>query len=166
MSVQALLALIASGELSGQTRREAAVRAVAAMMSSISGLTVLRGPEPPAGAAAGPYCGVLDGDAVEGDTPTLSPVSRHWDLRCELVFFVERQTTAAATRAALDLLISQAAALLEADRTLGGVIDDLMVEAAGQITDESPEGVNEASAAVLPVTLYYSTGRNPEEVLP
>lgn len=165
MSIAALLALIDSGALSGLSRAEAAERAVAAVVASIGGLTVLRGPEPAGEAAAGPWCRVLAGDPTEVEPATLSAVQRHFDLRVELLFQVERRTTAAAAAGTLDALIVEAARLFDADRTLGGVVQDLLIEPRGQRSDESPEGVNESSAAVLPVVLMYSTGRNPEETI-
>lgn len=162
MSVQALLALLASGELSTVSRREAAMRAAKAVLSSINGLTVLRPPEGAQDVSAAPYC-VLTADGPEEQDPTLGFVRRHWDLRVRCMFFVERRTSADAAQAALDALGQSAAAAFEADRQLGGVIDDLMVEPLDDMSEDAPEGANEGLSASLPLTLFYTTGRNPEE---
>lgn len=163
MTVQPLLDLIASGDLETLTRREAAVRAVAAVLSSINGLSVLRPPEGAQDAASSPFCVVTAETPIEQD-PTIGYVRRHWDLVLRCQFFVQRQTTADAANAELDLLVRSAAAAFEADRNLGGVIDDLLVGAMEDAGADAPDGVNEALAAVLPVTVMYTTGRNPEEI--
>lgn len=163
MSVQPLLDLIASGELETLTRREAAVRAAAAVLSSISGLTVLRAPESTQDTAAAPFCVVTAEPASEQD-PTIGYVRRHWDLVLRCQFFVERRTTADAAAAALDALVRAAAGAFEADRNLGGVVDDLLIGAMADAGADAPDGVNEGLTASLPVTLMYTTGRNPEEI--
>lgn len=167
MSVTALLELIASGDLSGQTRREAAVLAVQAVLSSIPGLTVLRADPAAISVARAPLVVVQEGAAQEQDEPTIGFVSRHFDMPVDLFFFAENETgDADRTRAALDAWVAAGAAALDADRKLGGLIIDLLIEPVRDMEDEAPDGLNEAAVAVLPVTLMYSTGRNPEEVLP
>jgi len=65
--------------------------------------------------------------------------------------------------AALDMLLSQVAALLLADRSLGGMVSWLE-PGAPQASDTVPmEGAESLKGAVLPVTLFYETPQNPME---
>ncbi|MGB1221883.1 MAG: hypothetical protein ACPG43_10105, partial [Alcanivoracaceae bacterium] len=117
MSAAALLQLIASGALTGQTRAEAAVLAVAAVLSSLSGLTVRRADPADLSVAHAPLVVVQEGTAQEQDEPTLGFITRHYDLPVDLLFFVENETgSPPRTRAALNSWIAAAAALLDADR--------------------------------------------------
>ena len=87
---------------------------------------------------------------------------REWSRPVELECVVQA-AEGPARAAALDMLLSQVAALLLADRSLGGMVSWLE-PGAPQASDTVPmEGAESLKGAVLPVTLYYETPQNPME---
>lgn len=145
------------------TPREAATLALEAAVRAAmpAGVTVLRGEPlavlldhaPPAG-----IVNLAEGPAVETGA-TIGVVIRDWRVDVQVEILVQDET-AAARWAALDTVLAALGAAL-ADRTLGGTVTAAV---AGQPDGSAPmavEGAADMLGAVVPVSLYFSTGRNP-----
>jgi hypothetical protein len=133
------------------TAREAILAALHARLQTLAA-TVLRDevlPEriPPAGLII-----LRDGQPGEPEV-TLSPLRYHYEHRAELEVIVE----VAGNRAtAFDALITAIGAVLETDRTLGGLCDWIEPEAPASV-DLPVEGAVTLKAAVITVVLHYTT---------
>ncbi len=87
---------------------------------------------------------------------------REWQRGVELECVV--QGADAATRdAAIDAVLTSAAALLMADRTLGGAVDFLVPGAPEESEAVPMPGAESLKGAVLSVALFYETPENPME---
>ena len=93
-----------------------------------------------------------DGQPGEPEV-TLSPLRYHYQHRAELEVVVQAGTGRAG---AFDDLIVAIGAVLEADRTLGGLCDWVEPEAPASV-DLPVEGAAALKAAVITVVLHYST---------
>jgi len=133
------------------TPRESILTALADLLRTVQYVPVLRGevlPEriPPVGLMI-----LRDGDP--GDPAvTLSPLRYHYQHRSELEVIAQgadRDTAFAA-------LCGQIGAVLNADRTLGGLCDWIEAEAP-QPVDLPVEGAASLKAAIIPIILHYST---------
>ncbi|MEO1314979.1 MAG: hypothetical protein AAFW01_00035 [Pseudomonadota bacterium] len=83
-----------------------------------------------------------------------------------LIGVAAAEATQQQARAALtDALIAIAAAI-EADRTLGGLVQTLQLSAPAETQETLTMGGPDAAAKLMPVILAYSTGPNPMEALP
>jgi hypothetical protein len=113
---------------------------------------VLRGevlPEriPPAGLMI-----LRDGNPGEPGV-TLSPLMYHYQHRAELEMIVQ---SASARDARFDALAAQVGAVLSADRTLLGLCDWVEPDAPEPV-DLAIEGASSLKAAIITITLHYST---------
>jgi len=95
-----------------------------------------------------------DGEMGEPEV-SLSPLMYHWRHQVAVELFVAEHD--ASTRdARMDGLLMELATLIEADRTLGGVID--YAEIGPPKFDElAPDGSSGIKACLLPVVLHYSS---------
>ena len=95
-----------------------------------------------------------DGEMGEPEV-SLSPLTYHWQHQVAVELFVAEHD--ASTRdARMDGLLMELATLIEADRTLGGVID--YAEIGPPKFDElAPDGTSGIKACLLPVVLHYSS---------
>ncbi len=134
------------------TRRELVLKALHGALLAISGgATVMRNavmPEriPDAGL-------VILRDGTPG-TPevTLSPLRWHWQHRADLEVFLRGSDL----DDRFDTLTAAVGALLASDRTLGGICDWIEAEAP-EPADLPVEGASSIRAAVLGITLHYTT---------
>lgn len=132
------------------TDREAVLQALHTQLSALPA-TVLRGEVLPERVPAAGLVILRDGEPGEPEV-TLSPLEYHWRHRAELEAVVQ-----GADRDALfDELCAAIAAVLAADRTLGGACD-WAEPGPPRPVDLAVEGAAALKAAVIPVTLHYST---------
>lgn len=104
-----------------------------------------------------PEAGLLilrDGDPGEPEE-TLSPLMLHYQHRAELELFVSGHE-GGPRDARFDVLKRAIGPALAADRTLGGLCDWAQADAPAP-QDVIPEGAAPIKAAVVPITLHYST---------
>ncbi len=95
-----------------------------------------------------------DGEMGEPEV-SLSPLTYHWQHQVAIELFVA-DSDAAARDARMDGLLTDLATLIEADRTLGGVIE--YAEIGSPKFDElAPDGTGGIKACLLPVVLHYSS---------
>lgn len=95
---------------------------------------------------------VRDGDPGEPEV-TMSPLRYHYEHRAEIEVFVEGYSDRAAK---LDALLQEIGAVIEADRTLGGLCD--WMEAEAPTSEDLPfEGADTIKAAIVQVVLHYAT---------
>ena len=95
-----------------------------------------------------------DGEMGEPEV-TLSPLTYHWQHQVAIELFVA-DPNANTRDARMDGLLTELASLIEADRTLGGVIE--YAEIGPPKFDElAPEGTSGIKACLLPVVLHYSS---------
>jgi len=116
--------------------------------------TVLRGEVQLERVPSGGFIILHDGAPGEPEV-TLSPLRYHWQHQAEVEVIVQDKD--ASLRATLfDVLVEQISAALVADRTLGGLCD--WIEPGAPAAADLPiEGGQALKAAVLPVTLIYTT---------
>ncbi len=133
--------------------RESILRALHATLQTVP-TTVLRGEVLPERVPAGGFVILRDGDPGEPEV-TLSPLRYHWQHQAEVEVIVQDKD--ASLRATLfDVLVEQIGSTLTADRTLGGLCDWIDPGAPAP-TDLPIEGGQALKAAVLPITLIYTT---------
>ncbi|WP_417724883.1 acyl-CoA transferase [Salipiger sp.] len=133
------------------TTREAVLTALHARLQSLAALTLRDEVLPERIPIAGLII-LRDGQPGEPEV-TLSPLRYHYQHRAELEVVVQAGTGRAS---AFDELIAAIAAVLEADRTLGGLCDWVEPEAPATV-DLPVEGAAALKAAVITVVLHYST---------
>ena len=85
----------------------------------------------------------------------MSPLQYHWRHRAEVEVIVQGKTPAARD-SAFDALAAAIGTALAADRTLGGLCDWSEPDAP-QPVDLPIEGAQALKAAVIAVTLHYTT---------
>ena len=95
-----------------------------------------------------------DGEMGEPEV-SLSPLTYHWQHQVAIELFVADPDTS--TRdSRMDGLLTELALLIEADRTLAGVVE--YAEIGQPKFDElAPEGTSGIKACLLPVVLHYSS---------
>lgn len=136
------------------SKREAALDAFLVLLQTIPAVSVRRGGEMPSRIPPSGQIILRDGEPGEPEI-TLSPLL--YEYRHTVDVEVILQPVAGVDRTdALDAVLVQVGAAIEADRTLGGVCE--WVEANAPITDNlALEGVADIIAAVVPVDLIYIT---------
>ena len=132
------------------TIRETILAALHARLSTLSA-TTLRGEVLPERVPAAGLLILRDGEPGEPEV-TLSPLRYHYQHRAE----IEAVVHGAERDAALDALTASIGTALAADRTLGGLCDWVEAEAPEPV-DLAVEGAAGLKAAVIPVTLHYTT---------
>jgi len=136
------------------TARETILEALFVALQTVTGTTVLREdvlPErvPPAGLLI-----LRDGDPGAPEV-MLSPLSYSYEHKAELEVIVQGKTPTARA-AVFDALAHNIGTVLAANRTLGGLCD--WVEAAAPKPVDLPvEGGEALKAAIIDVTLIYTT---------
>ncbi len=136
------------------TPRETILSALHTTLQTVSGATVLRGEVQPERVPSGGLVILRDGEPGEPEV-TLSPLRYHWRHRAEVEVIVQGRIPEARD-AAFDSLVSAIGAVLATDRTLGGLCD-WMEPDAPQPVDLPVEGAQALKAAVIAVTLHYTT---------
>lgn len=133
------------------TTRETVLAALRARLQPLAALTLRDEVLPERIPSAGLII-LRDGQPGEPEV-TLSPLRYHYQHRAELEVVVQSSTGRAS---AFDDLIAAIGAVLEADRTLGGLCDWIEPEAPASV-DLPVEGAAALKAAVITVVLHYTT---------
>ena len=95
-----------------------------------------------------------DGEMGEPEV-SLSPLTYHWQHQVAIELFVA-DPDASTRDSRMDGLLTELASLIEADRTLAGVVE--YAEIGQPKFDElAPEGTSGIKACLLPVVLHYSS---------
>jgi len=137
--------------------------ALVALQDALSGhaATVLRSADLPVECPEAGLLNIVPGDPREVGRQ-LGTGRREFECVIEIEAVVQGATDTLRD-AGLDASLASAAGLLLADRSLGGAVDYLDIDAP-QETDEVPmAGAETLMGAVLPVTLFYVTTANPME---
>ena len=140
------------------SQRENAIGALFSVLGQLSlgtsGTTVKRNAALPERVADHAMAILRDGEMGEPEV-SLSPLTYHWQHQVAIELFVA-DPDASAREARMDGLLTELASLIEADRTLGGVIE--YAEIGPPKFDElAPEGTSGIKACLLPVILHYSS---------
>ncbi len=137
------------------SQRENAIGALFAVLGQLPlGTTVKRNVALPERIADHAMAILRDGEMGEPEV-SLSPLTYHWQHQVAIELFVA-DADAAARDARMDGLLTELAGLIEADRTLGGVIE--YAEIGPPKFDElAPDGSSGIKACLLPVVLHYSS---------
>lgn len=137
------------------SQRENAIGALFALLGKLSlGATVKRNAALPERVTDQAMAILRDGEMGEPDV-SLSPLTYHWQHQVTIELFVADPDTAA-RHVRMDGLLVELAALIDLDRTLGGVIE--YAEIGSPKFDElAPDGTSGIKACLLPVILHYSS---------
>ena len=137
------------------SQRENAIGALFAVLSQLSlGATVKRNAALPERVTDQAMAILRDGEMGEPEV-SLSPLIYHWQHQVAIELFVA-DPDATARYERMDGLLMELATLVEADRTLGGVIE--YAEIGPPKFDElAPEGTSGIKACLVPVVLHYSS---------
>jgi hypothetical protein len=137
------------------SQREIAIGALFAVLGQLSlGTTVKRNAALPERIADHAMAILRDGEMGEPEV-SLSPLTYHWQHQVAIELFVA-DPDAAARDARMDGLLTELASLIEADRTLGGIVE--YAEIGPPKFDElAPDGTSGIKACLLPVVLHYSS---------
>ncbi|THD71282.1 acyl-CoA transferase [Thalassobius vesicularis] len=130
--------------------RETILTALYARLSALPA-TALRGEVLPERVPPDGLLILRDGEPGEPEV-TLSPLTYHYQHRAE----IEAVVQGANRDVAFDALCAEIGAVFSADRTLGGLCDWIEAEAP-QPVDLPVEGAASLKAAVIRVSLFYST---------
>lgn len=137
------------------SQREDAIGALFAVLGQLSlGATVKRNAALPERVKDQAMAILRDGEMGEPEV-SLSPLTHHWQHQVAIeLFMAEPDTNARDAR--MDGLLMELATLVEADRTLGGVIE--YAEIGPPKFDElAPDGTSGIKACLVPVVLHYSS---------
>ncbi len=137
------------------SQRENVIGALFAVLGQLSlGVTVKRNAALPERVSDQAMAILRDGEMGEPEV-SLSPLTYHWQHQVAIELFVA-DADAAARDARMDGLLTELAGLIEADCTLGGVIE--YAEIGSPKFDElAPDGSSGIKACLLPVVLHYSS---------
>jgi hypothetical protein len=140
------------------SQRESAIGALFSVLGRLSlgtsGTTVKRNAALPERVLEHAMAILRDGEMGEPEV-SLSPLAYHWQHQVAVELFVA-DADAAARDARMDGLLTELAGLIEADRTLGGVVE--YAEIGSPKFDElAPDGSSGIKACLLPVVLHYSS---------
>ena len=137
------------------SQRENAIGALFAVLGQLSlGTMVKRNAALPERIADHAMTILRDGEMGEPEV-SLSPLTYHWQHQVAIELFVA-DPDAAARDARMDGLLTELATVIEADRTLAGVVE--YAEIGQPKFDElAPEGTSGIKACLLPVVLHYSS---------
>jgi hypothetical protein len=137
------------------SQRENAIGALFSILGQLSlGTMVKRNAALPERIADHAMAILRDGEMGE-PVVSLSPLTYHWQHPVAIELFVA-DPDAAARDARMDGLLTELASLIEADRTLAGVVE--YAEIGQPKFDElAPEGTSGIKACLLPVVLHYSS---------
>jgi len=137
------------------SQRENAIGALFAVLGQLSlGATVKRNAALPERVSDQAMAILRDGEMGEPEV-TLSPLTYHWQHQVAIELFVA-DPDAAVRDARMDGLLVELATLIEADRTVGGVIE--YAEIGPPKFDElAPDGTSGIKACLLTMVLHYSS---------
>ncbi len=140
------------------SQREQAIGALFAVLGHLSlgtfGTTVKRNAALPERVADHAMAILRDGEMGEPEV-SLSPLTYHWEHQVAIELFVA-DPDSSARDARMDGLLIELAGLIEADRTLGGVIEYADI-GPPKFDELAPDGSGGIKACLLPVVLHYSS---------
>ena len=136
------------------TTRETILQELFRRLQTIDGARVLRNEVLPEKIPVGGLLILRDGDQGQPEV-MLSPLSYYWQHQAVLEVLVT-SADAAGRDAAMDALFAAIAAVLAADRTLGGLCDRVMPDAP-VITTLGIDGAPSVKAATVNIELIYVT---------
>jgi hypothetical protein len=136
------------------TKHETILQALHALLSGISGPTVLRNANLPERVPSGGIVILRDGDPGEPEV-LLSPLEYVYDHRADADVVVDAATPAARD-SIFDSILLAIGTAIAADRTLGGLCDYAETVAPVPV-DVVVEGAPGFKAATLPIILHYGT---------
>ncbi len=137
------------------SQRESAIGALFAVLGQLSlGVMTKRNASLPERLSEHAMAVLRDGEMGEPEV-SLSPLTYHWQHQVAIEIFVADPDVSERDKR-MDGLLVELAALIEADRTLDGVIE--YAEIGPPKFDElAPDGVSGIKACLLPVVLHYSS---------
>ena len=137
------------------SQRENAIGALFSVLGQLSlGTMVKRNAALPERIADHAMAILRDGEMGEPEV-SLSPLTYHWQHQVAIELFVA-DPDASTRDSRMDGLLTELASLIEADRTLAGVVE--YAEIGQPKFDElAPEGTSGIKACLLPVVLRYSS---------
>jgi hypothetical protein len=137
------------------SQRENAIGALFAVLGQMSlGATVKRNAALPERVTDQTMAILRDGDMGEPEV-SLSPLTYHWRHQVAIEMFVA-EPDASARDARMDGLLMELATLIEADRTLGGVVEHTEI-GPPKFDELASDGTSGIKACLLPVVLHYSS---------
>jgi len=140
------------------SQRENAIGALFAVLGQLSlgtsGTTVKRNVALPERVLDHAMAILRDGVMGEPEV-SLSPLTYHWQHQVAIEIFVA-DPDASERDKRMDELLVELAALIEADRSLGGVIEYAEI-GPPKIDEMAPDGSSGIKACLLPVVLHYSS---------
>jgi hypothetical protein len=137
------------------SQRESAIGALFAVLGQLSlGTTVKRNAGLPERVSDHAMAILRDGEMGEPEV-SLSPLTYHWQHQVAIEIFVA-DPDASERDKRMDGLLVELAALIEADRTLGGVIEYAEI-GLPKFDELAPDGSSGIKACLLPVVLHYSS---------
>ena len=137
------------------SQRENAIGALFAVLGQLSlGTMVKRNAALPERIADHAMAILRDGEMGEPEV-SLSPLTYHWQHQVAIELFVA-DPDAAARDSRMDGLLVELAALIEADRTLAGVVEYAEI-GQPKFDDQASEGTSGIKACLLTVVLHYSS---------
>ena len=137
------------------SQRESAIGAMFGVLGQLSlGTVVKRNAALPERVSDHAMAILRDGEMGEPEV-SLSPLTYHWQHQVAIELFVA-DADAAARDARMDGLLTELATLIEADRTLAGVIEYAEI-GAPKFDELAPDGSSGIKACLLPVVLHYSS---------
>ncbi len=137
------------------SKREQVLAALSDRLRGIAGVAVKRNEALPVTVPAGGLVILRDGDPGEPDV-TLNPRTEFYSHRTEIEVFVTRPVDGGG-EGMLDALLSQIGAALAADRSLGGLAENLFCSAP-ETSVLAIEGAAPILAARLTITIEYLAG--------
>ena len=137
------------------SKREQVLSALSDRLRCIAGTAVKRNEVLPVSVPAGGLVLLRDGDPGEPDV-TLNPRTEFYSHRAEIEVFVTRPVDGGG-EGMLDALLSQIGAALAADRSLGGLAENLFCSAP-ETSVLAIEGAAPILAARLTITIEYLAG--------
>ena len=137
------------------SQRENAIGALFSVLGQLSlGTMVKRNAALPERIADHAMAILRDGEMGEPEV-SLSPLTYHWQHQVAIELFVA-DPDASTRDSRMDGLLTELASLIEADRTLAGVVDYAEI-GQPKFDDLAPEGTSGIKACLLPVVLHYSS---------
>ena len=137
------------------SQRENAIGALFAVLDQLSlGTAVKRNAALPERISDHAMAILRDGEMGEPEV-SLSPLTYRWQHQVAIEMFVA-DADASSRDARMDGLLTELATLIEADRTLGGVVEYAEI-GAPKFDELTPDGSSGIKACLLPVVLHYSS---------
>jgi hypothetical protein len=137
------------------SQRENAIGALFVVLGQLSlGTMVKRNAALPERIADHAMAILRDGEMGEPEA-SLSPLTYHWQHQVAIELFVA-DLDASTRDSRMDGLLTELASLIEADRTLAGVVEYAEI-GQPKFDDLAPEGTRGIKACLLPVILHYNS---------